>query len=113
MLWHEHGRPLPDIEAITKSIAAVHRARDAGEPTPPALDLAAALVVLRAARQDMDQLEVALIEAVRAAGLEWEAIAAGLELPDGDAARRRYEELRPRAAVPIEDFDPPAPAENQ
>jgi hypothetical protein len=97
LLWQEHGRPLPDVEAITKSIASVHRARDAGEPTPTAMDLTAALVVLRAARQDMDRLEVALIEAVREAGLEWDAIAAGLELPDGDAARKRYEKLRPHA----------------
>jgi len=112
LLWQEHGRPLPDVDAIGKSIAAVRRAQDAGEPTPPAMDLAAALVVLRAARQDMDRLEVALLEAVGEAGLDWEAIAAGLELPDGAAARKRYEELRPRAEAPFDSFDPQASAES-
>jgi hypothetical protein len=113
LLWQEHGRPLPDVDAIDKSIASVRRAKAAGEPTPPATDLVAALVVLRAARHHIDRLEVALVEAVRDAGLGWEAIAAGLELPTGDAAQKRYAELRPRAQAPFDDSaDPPAPAES-
>jgi hypothetical protein len=112
LLWQEHGRPLPDVDAIAKSIDSVRRAQDAGEPTPLAMDLAAALVVLRAARLDMDRLEVTLVEAVRDAGLDWEAIAAGLDLPDGDAARRRYEKLRPRSDAPTDYVAPPAPAES-
>ena len=111
LLWQEHGRPLPDVDAIAKSIDAVRSARDAGEATPPAMDLAAALVVLRAARLDMDRLEVALVEAVRDAGLDWETIAAGLDLSDGDAARRRYETLRPRAEAPIDYVALPTSAE--
>lgn len=112
LLWQEHGRPLPDVDAITKAIDSVHHAHAAGEPMPPATDLVAALVVLRAARQDIDRLEVALVEAVRTAGLDWEAIAAGLELPDGDAAEQRYEQLRPRAEAPFDSIDRPAPAES-
>lgn len=112
LLWREHGRPLPDVDAIVKSIAAVRRARTLGESPPLATDLTAALVVLRAARLDMDRLELQLIDAVRDAGLDWAAIAAGLELPDGDAARERYEELLPRADAPIDHVDPPAPAES-
>jgi hypothetical protein len=112
LLWQEHGRPLRDADAIAKSIDSVRRAQDAGEPTPPAMDLAAALVVLRAARLDLDRLEIALVEAVRDAGLDWEAIAAGLDLPDGDAAQRRYERLRPRSAAPTDCVAPPAPAES-
>jgi hypothetical protein len=111
LLWREHGRPLPDVDAITKSIATVRQAQVAGEPAPIAEDLVAALVVLRAARLDMDRLEVSLVEAVRDVGLDWATIAAGLDLPDGDAAKSRYETLRPRAEAPIDHVVPPVQAE--
>jgi hypothetical protein len=111
LLWQEHGRPLPDVDAIGKSIDSVRQARSAGGPPPLATDLAAALVVLRAARLDMDRLEVELIEAVRDAGLGWEATAAGLDLPDGDTAQQRYEGLRARVeALAPAQSDPSAGA---
>jgi type IV secretory pathway VirD2 relaxase len=108
LLWEEHDKPLPDVDAVRKTIASIRQAHAAGDQ-PAAEDLAAALVVLRAARLDMDRLEVELIEAVRDAGLAWAAIAAVLDLPDEKAARQRYEELRPRLDAPVDHIDPPTP----
>lgn len=110
LLWEEHQRPLPDIEAIGKVIAAVNAAVPAhnGQAAAAAasgidtMDLAAALVALQAARLDMDRLEVRLIDAVRHAGLDWHTIAAILDLPDAAAAQRRHAVLRPRLDAPVD-----------
>lgn len=42
-----------------------------------------------------------------AAGIDWSAIAAVLDLPDADAARRRHEKHRPRKNIPVDEVDPP------
>lgn len=114
LLWEEHQRPLPDVEAIGKVIEAVDaevhadegRAAAGTAPEIDAMDLAAALVVLQAARLDMDRLEVGLIDAVRRAGLDWATIASVLDLPDAAAARQRYAALRPRLDAPVDHVDP-------
>ncbi|TDC88177.1 hypothetical protein [Actinomadura sp. 7K507] len=99
LLWETHGYPLPDVDAIAKTIAAIR----AGLPDDPpgSTDLGAALVVLQAARLDMDRLETELIDAVREAGLDWAAIAAVLELPDAAAAEERHARLRSRLDAPV------------
>jgi hypothetical protein len=107
LLWEEHHHPLPDTDAIRQTIGAIGTAQAAGEPPPEATDLGAALVVLQAARLDVDRLEVQLIDAVRAAGLDWTAIAAVLGLPDARAAEQRYEKLRPRLDAPTDGVQPP------
>jgi hypothetical protein len=107
LLWEEHQHPLPDTDAIRQAIEAIHAAHASGEPPPEATDLGAALVVLQAARLDVDRLEVELIDAVRGAGLDWMAIAAVLGLPDAQAAEHRYETLRPRLDTPTDRVQPP------
>ncbi|GAA2587506.1 hypothetical protein GCM10010411_20420 [Actinomadura fulvescens] len=102
LLWEAHEHPLPDVDAVGKTIAAIRAAQD-GEPEQiTSQDLGAALLVLQAARLDLDRLEVELIEAVRDAGLDWAAIAAVLGLPDAGAAEQRYEALRPRTEAPTD-----------
>jgi hypothetical protein len=102
VLWEEHDYPLPDVDAVRQTIEAVRSAFAGGEPPPEATDLGAALVVLQAARLDVDRLEVELIDAVRGAGLDWTAIAAVLGLADARAAEQRYERLRPRLDAPVD-----------
>lgn len=108
LLWQEHHHPLPDVEAVAKAIAAI-RAAHTHEQPPTVTDLGAALVVLQAARLDMDRLEADLIAAVREAGLDWAQIAAVLELPDAAAAQERFEKLRPRLDAPVDQVHPPEP----
>ncbi|MEU8346176.1 hypothetical protein AB0C74_31150 [Spirillospora sp. NPDC048832] len=134
LLWQAHEYPLPDIDAVRKAIAAIRadhgdttaggRAEEteaaeqeggagaAGQPAAvDGVDLGAALVVLQAARLDLDRLEVELVDAVREAGLDWAAIAAVLELPDAAAAQQRYEQLRPRLHAPVHHVAPPEPGD--
>lgn len=61
------------------------------------MDLAAVLVLSQAARLDLDRLEVELVEAVpwRRAWTGRPSSRSVLDLPDAEAARRRYEKLRP------------------
>lgn len=122
LLWEARRYPLPDVDAVRKTIAAIRGGRavpsqagdEAGrarDDDPDSMDLGAALVVLEAARLDLDRLEIELIDAVRGAGLEWAAIAAVLDLPDADAAERRYEKLRPRLDAPVDHVDHSGPLE--
>jgi hypothetical protein len=102
LLWEEHGRPLADVQAADRVITAAERAgtpdQASGvrpERTPKAMDLGAALIVLGAARQDIDRLEAGLIQVARRTGMGWATIADMLGLPDAAAAARRFENLRP------------------
>ncbi|CNF13994.1 Uncharacterised protein [Mycobacterium tuberculosis] len=109
LLWQEHHHPLPDTDAVAKTIVAVRAAHADGQQPPDPTDLGAALLVLQAARLDMDRLEADLLAAVHEAGLNWEQIAAVLELPDAAAARERFEKLRPRLDAPVAPVQPPKP----
>lgn len=112
MLWETHEHPLPDADAIAKTITAIRAAHADRQEPPTPTDLGAALVVLQAARLDMDRLEAELLAAVHAAGLDWTQIAAVLDLPDAAAAQERYEKLRPRLDTPVDHVGPPEPGDN-
>ncbi|MFD0902131.1 hypothetical protein [Actinomadura sediminis] len=114
VLWEAHRLPLPDLDAVRMVLA------NAGARRPPspkaavpadtgrsAMDLSAALVVLQAARMDMDRLEVELLDTARRAGLDWAVIASILDLPDATAAEQRFEKLRPVMDAPVDRIPPP------
>ncbi|MFG2085294.1 MULTISPECIES: hypothetical protein [unclassified Spirillospora] len=109
LLWQEHDHPLPDVDAVAKTIAAIRAVHADGQQPPDPTDLGAALLVLQAARLDMDRLEADLLAAVHEAGLNWAQIAAVLELPDAAAAQERFEKLRPRLDAPVDQVEPPKP----
>src|SRR6266536_2753507 len=69
--------PLPDLDAIRAVIAASSERLEA-------LDVGAALVLLQAARLDLDRLELEVFDTAGAAGMGGEAIAAVLDLPDAE-----------------------------
>jgi hypothetical protein len=99
LLWEEHGRPLPDIQAVDRVITAAAQTDAPGQP-PAAMDVGAALIVFVAVRRDIDRLEAELIETARRAGMGWATIADMLGLPDATTAQRRHNELRPLLNAP-------------
>lgn len=107
-MWEAHEHPLPDVDAIAKTIAAIRAGLADNAPDPT--DLGAALVVLQAARLDMDRLEAELIGAVREAGLHWAQIAAVLGLSDAAAAEERYAKMPPRLDAPVDQVESPKPS---
>jgi hypothetical protein len=104
LLWDTEKRLIPDLDAISSVIAAAK----AGQAE--ALDIGAGLVLLQAARLELDWLEYETFEAAHVAGMRDEAIAAVLELPDAAAAEARYKALEARRALPLESAEPPQPA---
>ncbi|HEX6518783.1 MAG TPA: hypothetical protein VF070_02040 [Streptosporangiaceae bacterium] len=92
LLWEAEKRPMPDSDAMAAVITPGGRAE--------ALDIASALVLVQAARLNLDHLEHDLFEGAHAAGITAMAIAAILELPDEAAARERREWLAKRRALP-------------
>ncbi|TDD33083.1 hypothetical protein E1287_20485 [Actinomadura sp. KC06] len=113
LLWEAREHPLPDVEAVDKAIAAIRAAHADGQEPPTATDLGAALVVLQAARLDMDRLEADLLGAVHEVGLDWAQIAAVLDLPDAAAARERFERFRPRLDAPVDEVQPSKPGDDK
>jgi hypothetical protein len=106
LLWDTEKRLLPDLEAIP----LVNAAASAGRAET--LDVGAALILIQAARLDLDRLERETFESAQAMGMTDEAIAAVLDLPDAAtaAARKRWLDRRyslPRAETQSAD---PAPA---
>lgn len=99
-LWEAREHPMSDLDAIEAVIAASDRAQSGtGEP-PELMELAAALVVLGAARLEADQREVRLLNAAQASGVGWVQIAAILELSVQEA-EERYRQLKPRLDEPV------------
>jgi hypothetical protein len=94
LLWETEKRLIPDLDAIKSVTEAAASGQAEG------LDLGAALVLVQAARLDMDRLEYGLFEAARAMGMRPEAIAAVLDLPDAAAAEKRQRWLEARQALP-------------
>jgi hypothetical protein len=69
------------------------------------MDVAAALVVLAAARLDIDRAEARLLEAAQDVAMGWEQIAAILGV-SGVAAEERYRQLKPRLEESVADASP-------
>jgi hypothetical protein len=107
-LWESRQRPLSDLAAIDAVIAAGDRAQRGTSGQPPPTDIAAALVVLAAARLDMDQSEARLLNAAYASGMSSEQIAAILDL-SLEQAEERHRQLKPRLDEPIAE-NPPSQA---
>ncbi len=99
VLWQTEKRPMPDPAAVSAVIAAGDRAES--------LDIVSALLLVQTIRHSVDQLEYALFEAAREAGIAAAAIAAVLGLPDEAAAQARERWLTARRRV----FPAPPPAE--
>jgi hypothetical protein len=99
LLWDTEKRLLPDLDAIKLAIAAAEGGR------AEALDVGATLVLLQAARLELDRLEYQALTAAHAMGMRDEAVAAVLELPDGATAAARFRALRARRALPYEPLD--------
>ena len=100
LLWETEKHPLPDLDAVRVVIAA------AADGQAEALDVGAALVLLQAARLDVDRLEFEVFEAAGAIGMNGEAIAAVLDLPSAEAADRRYARLHSRHEIPRAHVEP-------
>jgi hypothetical protein len=94
LLWETEKRLLPDLDAIRSVTRSAAAGRAEG------LDIGAALVLVQAARLGLDRLEYELFEAARAMGMQPEAIAAVLDLPDAAAAEERQRWLEGRRALP-------------
>jgi hypothetical protein len=105
-LWAALDHPLPDLDAIDAVIAASDQAQHGTGDQPQPMELAAALVVLGAARLDMDQTEARLLNAAQVSALSWEQIAAILNL-SVEETEERYRQLKPRLDEPVAHILPP------
>jgi hypothetical protein len=103
LLWDTEKRLIPDLDAIRFAITAAK----AGQAE--ALDVGAALVLLQAARLELDRLEFDTFEAAHGMGMRDEAVAAVLELPDAAAAAARHKALQARRDLPYEEAEKPRP----
>ncbi len=104
-LWEAIELPLPDLECVGAVSSASDRARHGGGEEPGPMDVAAALVVLAAARLDIDRAEARLLEAAQDVAMGWEQIAAILGV-SGVAAEERYRQLKPRLEESVADASP-------
>ncbi|TDD85158.1 hypothetical protein [Actinomadura rubrisoli] len=104
VLWEMHKHPMHDLDAVTRALRDRPEDEQAGTTT---MDLGAAFLVLSAARLDVDRLEAALFERALELGLDYEQVAAVLELPDADTARQRHRRMARRAEAPTDERPPP------
>lgn len=102
MLWEDDAYPIGDMEAIE----AVRVAAIAATTTDrlPGADLAAALVLVQAARLDLDRLEAKMLQAAQDAELSWDAIASILGLASPELAEEHFRQMTKRESEAI---DPP------
>lgn len=100
LLWDTEKRLLPDTDAIKAATAT------AADGKAEALDIGAALVLLQAARLSLDRLEYEVFRAAGAMGMQPEAIAAVLDLPDAAAVRKRERWLRERWDLTVAEAGP-------
>jgi hypothetical protein len=100
VLWELMEQPLPDLDAIDALLADSDRAQRGPGDQPQPMEVAAALVVLGAARLDMDQTEARLLDAAQASAMGWEQIAAILGLTVQEA-EERHRQLKPRLDEPV------------
>jgi hypothetical protein len=101
LLWDTEKRIVPDLDAIRSVIDA------ASSGHAEALDIGAGLVLVQAARIEVDRLEYDVFESAHAMGMGEEAIAAVLDLPDAAAAGKRRRWLKSRRALPYADIGLP------
>jgi hypothetical protein len=94
LLWETEKRLVPDLDAIKAVTGAAVSGQAEG------LDMGAALVLVQAVRLSLDRLECDLFDAAQAMGMQPEAIAGVLELPDAAAAEKRHRWLETRRALP-------------
>jgi hypothetical protein len=98
LLWDTEKRLVPDLDAIKSVLAAVSSGH------AEALDIG--LVLLQAARLDVDRLEYEVFESAHAMAMGDEAIAAVLDLPDAVSASKRRRWLKARRALPYAGLEP-------
>jgi hypothetical protein len=103
LLWDTEKRLIPDLDAIK----SVTEAMASGQAE--ALDIGAALVLVQAARLALDRLEYQIFEGAQVMGMQHEALAAVLELPDAAAAAKRHRWLKARRALPQVEEEQPHP----
>jgi hypothetical protein len=94
LLWDAEKRLMPDLDAIRSVI----RAAPPGQAG--ALDISASLVLLQAARLELDRLEHEVFEAAHEGGMNAETLAAVLDLRDAQDASERRRWLKARYALP-------------
>jgi hypothetical protein len=105
-LWQSRERPMPDRDAIDAVITAGERAQRGNGDSPEPVEVAAALLVLRAVRLALDQTEARLLNTAQASGMGFEQIAAVLDL-SVEEAEERYRQLKPRLDEPAATPSPP------
>ncbi|GGU92485.1 hypothetical protein GCM10010182_04700 [Actinomadura cremea] len=105
-LWESRRRPMPDRDAIDAVITAGDRARRGSGDGPEPVEVAAALLVLRAVHLLLDQTEARLLDTAQDSGMGFEQIAAILDLSVEDA-EERYRQLKPRLDEPAAVPSPP------
>src|SRR5260370_36357020 len=93
LLWDTEKRLIPDLDAIK----SVTEAMASGQAE--ALDLGAALVLGQAARLALDRLEYQIFEGAQGMGMQHEALAAVLGLPDAGAAGRKRQRRQARGGT--------------
>ncbi|MCW2863770.1 MAG: hypothetical protein JWP48_5478 [Actinoallomurus sp.] len=108
VLWELIEHPLPDLDAIDAVVADSDRAQRGYGDQPEPVAVAAALVVLGAARLEVDQTEARLLDAAQASAMGWEQIAAILGLTV-EEAEERHRQLKPRLDDPVAQVLPPRP----
>jgi hypothetical protein len=108
VLWDLTEHPLPDLDAIDAVVADSDRAQRGYGDQPQPMEVAAALVVLGAARLEVDQTEARLLDAAQASAMGWEQIAAILGLTV-EEAEERHRQLKPRLDEPVAQVHPPRP----
>jgi hypothetical protein len=96
MLWESDQYPMSDLDAIN----AVRAAAVADDLPGP--DLAAALVLVQAARLDLDQLEAKVLRAAQHADMSWDSIATVLGLPSPDLAEEHFRQMIKRESEPTD-----------
>jgi hypothetical protein len=101
LLWDTEKRFMPDLDAVRAVIAAVESGQVA------AVDVGACLVLVHGTRLELDRLEYEVFESAHAAGMNEEAIAAVLDLPDARAVGARQRWLASRCAQAPADGEPP------
>src|ERR1022692_2258424 len=94
LLWDTEKRIVPDLDAIRSVIDA------ASSGHAEALDIGAGLVLVQAARLEVDRLEYDVLDGAHAMGMGEQAIDAVLDLPDAAAAGKRRRGLKSRRGPP-------------
>jgi len=95
-----HAHPdMPSSDEVVRLVAAMAGGivrPGPGEPELDGTDLVAALTLISDARADLDNVELALLNAARARGMTWQDIAFGLGLGTAQAAQQRCDRLQAR-----------------